>query len=307
MTVGVFNAASKRILEELENVVRELLGQQGVPTGSAALYDFVAALLPFVLQSRESLYREAVLMMGRQVAQHGFEVKPAAIREYPAKALFDALGRPLSITGGGQQAKINVSVLDPESQKSALETVFVDKALSFDQASIDKTAKKFVAIAQRHASDAARQAVADTSALNEVRVLVRNEPQRSPARVVRSGASGTVLGWARVLTGQESCPWCAMLASRGPVYDESTVVTRSDGRTYHDFCDCAAVMVVKGRKWEGEVEYKKLRDLWEDASERPTAEELDGGMRKPLSRFGSRFKKVLQEDKNVFVPDSLQV
>lgn len=305
MTVGVFNAASQRILEELEQIVRELLGERGVPTGSAALYELVALLMPYLLRSREGLYREVVLMMGRQVAQQGFQVRPAPLREYTPAALYDALARPLGLVNSPGRAQINLEVLDPDSQKSALETFTVDESLAFDQRAIDRTVKNFTAITKRHAQDAARQAVADTSALNEVRVI----PDRdSPApRVVRPGGSGGVtLGWARVLTGAENCGWCAMLASRGPVYDEDTVVTTGVGRSYHDFCDCAAVLVVKGRKWEGEAEFKRLRDLWDDASLRPTDDELAAGQKKPMSRFSNRVKKLIAEDPGMFAPESLR-
>lgn len=305
MTVGMFNRAAQQILSQLEEVIRSLLMEHGVPTGSAALYDLVALLMPHVLRSREGLYREAVMMMGRQVAQQGYQVRPAELREYTAKALYDGLARPLGLVESPGRATINVEVLDPESQQSVLETVTVDDAVSYDPANIERTAKKFTAIARRHAQDAARQAVADTSANNEVRPTPDQGQQ--PGRVVRPDSPGGVtLGWARVLTGAENCGWCAMLASRGPVYDEDTVVTRGDGRRYHDHCDCAAVMVVKGRRWEGEDEYKRLRDLWDDAANRPTKEERETGQSKPLTRFDSRVKKLMQENPGQFAPVSLQ-
>lgn len=305
MTVGVFNRAAQQTLAELEEIVRELLGEHGVPTGSAALYDLVALLMPYLLRSRESLYREAVLMMGRQVAAQGYQVRPAELREYTPKALYDALARPLGLVNSPGRATINVEVLDPESQKSALETVTVDQAVARDQVNIERTAKKFTAIARRHAQDAARQAVADTSANNEVRAAPAGEQQ--PGRTIRPESDGGVtLGWARVLTGAENCGWCAMLASRGPVYDEDTVVTTGAGRSYHDFCDCTAVMVVKGRRWEGEDEYKRLAELWQDAANRPTTEERESGQSKPMTRFGNRVKKLMQDDPTQFAPESLR-
>lgn len=70
------------------------------------------------------------------------------------------------------------------------------------------------------------------------------------------------VGYARVLSGKESCAFCAMLASRGPVYSEDTVVRRRDGRRYHDNCDCVAVLVVHGQPWEGQAEYEALEQAW---------------------------------------------
>lgn len=70
------------------------------------------------------------------------------------------------------------------------------------------------------------------------------------------------MGYARVLSGSENCSFCAMLASRGPVYSEDTVTRRRDGRKYHDHCDCQGVLVFKGYSWEGEEQYRKLEAAW---------------------------------------------
>jgi hypothetical protein len=48
-------------------------------------------------------------------------------------------------------------------------------------------------------------------------------------------------GWSRV-TDNDPCAWCAMLASRGPVYKsaKSAGDPRQGGNTYHDHCGCQA-------------------------------------------------------------------
>lgn len=48
-------------------------------------------------------------------------------------------------------------------------------------------------------------------------------------------------GWARV-TDNDPCYWCAMLASRGPVYKSAKTAgdPRRDGTAYHDHCACQA-------------------------------------------------------------------
>lgn len=55
-----------------------------------------------------------------------------------------------------------------------------------------------------------------------------------------------VLGWARVLVGEDNCAFCAMLASRGPVYKREIVVKSKDGRRYHRHCDQKMVAVITG-------------------------------------------------------------
>lgn len=48
-------------------------------------------------------------------------------------------------------------------------------------------------------------------------------------------------GWARVTDG-DPCAWCAMLASRGPVYKAAKTAgdPRRGGNSYHDHCACQA-------------------------------------------------------------------
>lgn len=48
-------------------------------------------------------------------------------------------------------------------------------------------------------------------------------------------------GWSRV-TDNDPCAWCAMLASRGPVYKsaKSAGDPRQGGNSYHDHCGCEA-------------------------------------------------------------------
>ena len=86
--------------------------------------------------------------------------------------------------------------------------------------------------------------------------------------------AGEEIGWARVLSGAENCAFCAMLASRGPVYksDKSALVvggnggrirgSRAAGERFHDNCDCETILVRKGQAWEGREEYERLEHLW---------------------------------------------
>lgn len=53
------------------------------------------------------------------------------------------------------------------------------------------------------------------------------------------------LGWARVTDG-DPCPFCAMLAARGPVYKDETVQFMA-----HDHCGCSAEPVYENSKWPG--------------------------------------------------------
>ncbi|MEU1043978.1 hypothetical protein ABZ400_02325 [Streptomyces sp. NPDC005897] len=63
----------------------------------------------------------------------------------------------------------------------------------------------------------------------------RQSMQRSIA------ADDRATGWSRV-TDADPCAWCAMLASRGPVYKSAKTAgdPRKGGNRYHDHCGCQA-------------------------------------------------------------------
>ncbi len=65
------------------------------------------------------------------------------------------------------------------------------------------------------------------------------------------------LGYARV-TGGRPCAFCAMLASRGPVYKEDTVDFQA-----HDHCSCTSEPVYPGSEWPGRA--REFRELWDES------------------------------------------
>ena len=93
-----------------------------------------------------------------------------------------------------------------------------------------------------------------------------------------------VRGWARVATGRETCEFCLMLVSRGPVYQSArsaglnlsnteAVIANdkaiNDAMTqWHVGCDCIVVPVFNKTKWEGAEAASKASDLWIQASRR---------------------------------------
>jgi hypothetical protein len=93
-----------------------------------------------------------------------------------------------------------------------------------------------------------------------------------------------VRGWARVATGRETCAWCLMLVSRGPVYlgadragldlldDEATRMIAAGQdvsefmEQWHDGCDCKVVPVfVPETNWFGKAEADRALELWNEA------------------------------------------
>ncbi len=82
-------------------------------------------------------------------------------------------------------------------------------------------------------------------------------------------ADKKVLAYARVTDG-DPCAFCAMLASRGPVYrDEWSALYRIDARgdvdKYHPGCACTLVPIYsKSEAWPGRA--KEFEELWKEAT-----------------------------------------
>ncbi len=131
--------------------------------------------------------------------------------------------------------------------------------------------------------DSPQDAVASL-ALRAVREVENAGRQQIIHAVTNDPETDIVRGWARVATGRETCAWCLMLVSRGPVYqgastagldldDTSAKQMIAAGEDvsefmeqWHDGCDCKVVPVFKRTAWPGEREAKKAEKLWIDAS-----------------------------------------
>lgn len=75
-------------------------------------------------------------------------------------------------------------------------------------------------------------------------------------------ADEKALGWARVARGGETCPFCLLLVSRGPVYkSEGSGAFRS-----HSACDCIAVPVYDRNNWPGREQYLAAERLYIEAT-----------------------------------------
>lgn len=129
---------------------------------------------------------------------------------------------------------------------------------------------------------------------------LKDEPvARPPLQLVKTAQEATgghgdtvenIRGWARVATGRETCAWCLMLVSRGPVYrsaenagldldDLNAINMTAAGedvsgamQEWHDGCDCIVVPVFKQRAWSGERAQLRAEELWIEASKAADAD-----------------------------------
>ncbi|MEO5307951.1 hypothetical protein [Corynebacterium sp. c8Ua_99] len=245
------DAKLRDIERRLDRDVAAKIDEFGVPMDTDAVYDITVELHPIVVKYRQEAYRAYVEQMGRDMAQLGLEVAPARIQGYGPHATYDALARAAGF--GEKPSNIILELVDDETKELIKKSV---PAFAFPNHPrvIEQMSARLTRTLMRHTLNAGRKAVADTARLGRVRNATTKRP------------IGRRIGYARVLTGQESCAFCAMLASRGPVYSEDTATRRADGRRYHDGCDCRAVLVIEGQPWEGEQEFHRLQAAWREAT-----------------------------------------
>lgn len=132
----------------------------------------------------------------------------------------------------------------------------------------------------------------------EARKAALTKTSGSVTRHVLNGGRDTLLdsvaadkearGWARV-TDSDPCAFCALLASRGPVYKSDTVKFQA-----HDHCDCTAEPVYRGAEWPGRG--KEFKDLYNEAVlEAEQAGELRRGTSNDLL---NAFRRRLERDRS---------
>lgn len=346
----------------LRDQIYKLIEDQTIPTTIEALWDLVTALLPLIHKARKAFYHSAAQTMTEDMHARGMEIDVAPMRTYQPNAAWKMLLRALGWNPKKDPIPGDIESYSKDAQRALLEKVAAFPANPAAPAVLAQVSRRVAAGAVRHARAAGRDVVVDTAAQGRVRVVSAQKRPRvmvedntgsdgrpkviveytsddrkagdgnrdsrektSKAELDSTKPGGKVLGWARVLTGAESCAFCAMLASRGPVYSEDTVVTtgkprevrprqvhyrnsgatgghtyvsgsRREGEKYHDHCDCIAVLVVKGVPWNGEQQYHDLKDLWDDATFQPTQEELDAGLDQPRDRFTKRYADAIKAD-----------
>lgn len=71
----------------------------------------------------------------------------------------------------------------------------------------------------------------------------------------QSRADPRAKAWARVASGRETCAFCMLLISRGPIY------RNADFRA-HNRCDCLAVPVFDTAEWPGRADHVRARAVW---------------------------------------------
>ncbi|MFV8317125.1 hypothetical protein [Mycobacterium sp. 23] len=146
-----------------------------------------------------------------------------------------------------------------------------------DGVAIEQARKAVSRAASRHAQQPARETVIAVAEPPPEGVEQDNDPvgpMEGPQKFRDMLEENRGSRWARMLTGPTSCAFCAMLASRGPVYRtyRGARGERTKGGTTvadtHDGCDCVFVLVTDYTTWEGQQAHLALSDLWYEATPR---------------------------------------
>lgn len=206
----------------------------------------------------------------------------------------------------GKAAQVATNFLRSEAQRHGREA-FIPPVEGYPDQAVAQAAREarsldeLAAALQRHVETAARRQVVravpdpeDDSGLETDVLVPETATPVDLADVVDSAVVASEdpgenlaypIGWARVLTGVENCAFCAMLASRGPVYSSRTHASRKSTKTliqghdrlgrkrkrvlkrisdqaYHDHCDCVVVPVYRDQDWPGCENYERLADAW---------------------------------------------
>lgn len=283
-------------------------------------------LYPLVVEARQVAYRQQAIEIRRHMQSvYGVKVKPAPPRGFSVRPVSDAVLRAAGITGGWS-GEVDTDYV--EDVDGVLAKPFAPAGREDAPDSVEEFTRRVSSALERHVQNAGREAVIDTAVgppvprqeleiedvvpdpvetdegweeFEDVPTIEDYKREREEARRRRQAQNrpkGVVLGWARVLAGETNCAFCAMLASRGPVYKSGVTA----GFEAHDGCDCSATLVVKNQPWEGEAEWRALEELWRDARDNPSEYELRraefGQLDSPMKRFRSRFTALDREFKD---------
>lgn len=121
----------------------------------------------------------------------------------------------------------------------------------------------------------------------ETALRVAKEVENGGRRTALNAVRGETrrVGFARVATGRETCAFCLMLVSRGPVFKSELkagakhegaaeiLETRNDFSDeelddlmtrWHPGCDCKVVPVFDQDNWQGRDDYLRMQQIWID-------------------------------------------
>ncbi len=179
--------------------------------------------------------------------------------------------------------------LEPYQFEWFVEAMEPVRPLMSQESSPNVVSGQVAALAVREVENAGRRQIIKAVEADKP-VQERIEEEQPQFEVVRKGGKNKVVplrrvkGWARVATGRETCAFCLMLVSRGPVYfgadtagldlpDSEALKLINEGADLSEFmdqwhpnCDCKVVPVFDLKDWPGREESRNALELWKKAT-----------------------------------------
>lgn len=158
-------------------------------------------------------------------------------------------------------------------------------------------------------SQSDRQGALAALTLRAVREVENAGRQQIIHAVYNDPETRIVQGWARVATGRETCAWCLMLISRGPVYmgadragldldDTSAAKMIAAGEDVSDYmeqwhsgCDCKVIPVYDRQNWFGKAAADRALELWNEATREAISLEDQGLVHPSGKKKGQPFTR----------------
>lgn len=233
--------------------------------GFEARAELVGSVLPTLLKYRQRARDEAVRLVHSEAERVGIKVPEAdlpGVREYSDEVLNVAVNRLFhnpSLASYQEVVRRHV-----ESAAHTFMDDFADPAPWDDDAVFvgDEDVLDFLDDLSR--VDGSRIDV------ESVMEFVSTEDVDEAVQTVRDSMdSGDRVNrrrykYARLLTGNDNCAFCVMLATRGAVYSSKRRAGGLDSDRYHPSCDCKAVPVFVDEQRNTDVE-RRLRAIWQAA------------------------------------------
>lgn len=224
--------------------------EEAVDEGSPAVREWVDRSTDLTVDTSRRLARDSRAFYTSIANLMG---APAPIFEEPEPAEIEAIHTSLAVTGVVGLRK-RLGQISPPTAREAEEGSLLERQRSLMDTALQREALQVSAdaagaAAARHAGDGARNEIQDTA-------------QADPATV----------GWIRI-TSSRPCYFCAMLASRGPVYKEESfedsdrLFTGAGRHKVHDSCACSMRPLYSRRKSERPVYNLALEDMWSSLSD----------------------------------------
>lgn len=145
-------------------------------------------------------------------------------------------------------------------------------------------------------------------AVEEAESITQMRRDRGPSR-----SHNLVKGWARVATGRETCGWCMMLVSRGPIYSSAgsagSKVPETDAvqlsgageldvqqhmHAWHTGCDCKVVPVFNLNSWEGRDRYLAAAEMWKQETRGYFGKDAINALRRAV--YAGKYQGYLEDE-----------